>query len=779
VPTAYESKRWLHNAFRLLPVEPQCAVGAIREYRAAVSTGVKLTRRAQEVADLVALGLTNREIAKRLFLSERTAEWHLEQIFNRLGFTSRSQVAAWVGRTQVDAAVPVPRRRPRGNLPAQLTTFVGRDRELTSLFDLVATNRLVTVTGPGGSGKTRLALRLAEELLADIPDGIWLCDLAPVAEPSLVDDAVARAIGANRTAKDRLAAARNVLRERAVLLVVDNCEHVLAASAAVIQDLLAACPGLRIVATSRTPLDLIGEAVFALRPLGPDEAFELFKDRAEAAAHDFRVDATNSKSVAAICRRLDGLPLAIELVVPRLRVQSADQLSATALDPAWQVHSDQRHGSLRAIADWSYRLLASSERTLFRRLGVFAGWFDADDAAALAPTDAASMPVLLSSLVEHSMLVQELTPTGTRYRLLETLRAFTLERLEDAEELEAARLSHAHRMVWLVERLDWVKHDGPLLRPRSAGWTDDVRSALSILLEADPRQATWLSATMMWTWIWNGRAAEGLHWNDLVLAADPDPSPEQSWSFFARAALLSELRRKGEAAPWFAKAQAIRRNALHRIQLMLSAAMLQDRLKHHHAAMRLRQEAIEASTADGDEWALARALNHSAMSMLFLDRPAEAVDFAQRSIEVCRRADPPRLPYVMDTLAQAHAILGELDLAKESWLGALELGRDTGWGWARSTPSCLFGLAYVAGERGRKATALRLHYCAEKLGADDDAVRGSLEANGSYREPLAPREAALVGYLEAELGRKTSSRLYAESETLTPQMAIELAIAEG
>jgi hypothetical protein len=177
-----------------------------------------------------------------------------------------------VGRFQIDAAVPMPSLRPRGNLPAQLTTFVGRDRELSSLFDLVTANRLVTVTGAGGTGKTRLVLRLAEELQPDIPQGVWLCDLASVAEASLVGDAVALALGANRAAPDRLAAARDLLRERSVLLVLDNCEHLLPASGAAALDLLAACPGVRIVATSRTPLGVIGESVFALQPLAPDDA---------------------------------------------------------------------------------------------------------------------------------------------------------------------------------------------------------------------------------------------------------------------------------------------------------------------------------------------------------------------------------------------------------------------------------------------------------------------------------------------------------------------------
>jgi predicted ATPase/DNA-binding CsgD family transcriptional regulator len=740
---------------------------------------VKLTRRAQEVAELVALGLTNREIAQRLFLSERTAEWHIEQIFNKLGFTSRSQVAAWVSRSQVEPAVPVAGRRPRGNLPAQLTTFVGRDRELSSAFNLVAAHRLVTVTGPGGTGKTRLVLRLAEELQADIPQGIWLCDLAPVADASLVGDAIARALGDNRTAPDRLGAARDLLRERSVLLVLDNCEHLLAASAASAADLLAACPGLRIVATSRTPLGLIGEAVFALRPLEPDEAIELFRHRAEAAAPGFRLDATNANAVAAICRRLDGLPLAIELVVPRLRVQSADQLAATTLDPSWQVHSDERHGSLLAIAGWSYRLLEPKEQELFRRLGVFANWFDAGDAAAVAPVDAWLSPVLLSALVEHSMLVHEQTLIGTRYRLLETLRAFALEQLGGAEELEATRLSHALRMIWFVERLDIVHLQGPLLRPRTATMIDDVRAALSTLLKVDPRRASWLSAIMLWTWIWHGRAAEGLHWNELALAADPDSSPKLCWTFFAQAALLTELGRKDEAGLWFAKAEALQESAPLKHQFMLSRALLHDRLGEHDSAIRVRQDVIRASSRDGDEWALARALNHLSLSMLSADRTTEALDLAERSIEVFRRSDPARVPYVLDTLAQAHSFVGDFDAARQCWLSALALVRHEGWGLPQNLHVYLYGLAFVAGERGKKQAALRLHYCAEELAANQDLVRNSLGATASYDEPLAPREAALVARLESELGHKSSSRLRAEGQALTPEMAITLAVREG
>jgi predicted ATPase/DNA-binding CsgD family transcriptional regulator len=738
-----------------------------------VGTPIKLTRRAQEVVELIALGLTNREIAQRLFVSERTVEWHIEQIFNKLGFTSRSQVAAWVGRFQIDAAVRMPSLRPRGNLPEQLTTFIGRDRELSTLFDLVTANRLVTVTGAGGTGKTRLVLRLAEELQPDIPQGVWLCDLASVAEASLVGDAVALAVGAKRAAPDRLAAARDLLRERSVLLVLDNCEHLLPASGAAALDLLAACPGVRIVATSRTPLGVIGESVFALQPLAPDDAIELFRHRAEAASPVFRLDATNANAVATICRRLDRIPLAIELVVPRLRVQSADQLAAAVLDPAWQVRSVERHASLRALADWSYQLLKPDEQALFRLLGVFAGWFDAEDAAAIRPAIGIPTPVLLGALVEHSMLVQEQTQRGGRYRLLEILRDFALEQLDDAGELESARLSHVDRMVWLVERVDMVPRQGPALRAKAIAMIDDVRAAIGKLLEVDPRRAGWLCATMRITWIWSGRAAEGLHWSELALAANPDPSPERCWNLYLQASLLADLGRHEEARAWFAKADdqvALPEHAGLGTKFLITRALIMDQLGDVETAYRLRLEAIQAFSLEGDEWRLARALNHTAMSLLFMDRPAEAREFAQRAIEIRRRVDPTTLVYVLDTLAQVHAFLGELKQARACWLQAAEQCRDTGWGWEESIFPSLFGLALVAGQSGKNSLALRLHYCAERV---------MVETNGSYNEPISPKEAELLARLEVEAGPEVAASLRAEGEALTPEIAIRLAENEG
>jgi predicted ATPase len=715
------------------------------------------------VADLVALGLTNREIASRLVLSERTVEWHIEQIFNKLGFSSRSQIAAWVGRSDLGAQVSVSGSESRGNLPAQFTSFVGRDLELRALLDLVTSNRLVTVTGAGGIGKTRLALRLAEELQPDCPDGVWLCELAPVAEPQLVGDAVAQALGVKRAAGDRLKAVREHLRDRSALLVLDNCEHLRTAAAAAARDLLGACPALRILATSRAPLGLIGEALFRLDPLPGDDAMHLFIGRAEAAVPNFRLGGRNSKSIATICKRLDGVPLAIELVVPRLRVQSAQELASAVLDPAWQARSEDRHGSLHAVTDWSYRLMDHDEQELFRSLGVFSGWFEGQDAAVIVPGTGTPVPVLLGALVEQSMLVQDQAAGIVRYRLLEILKAFALQQLKVVGALERSRLDHADHMVDLVERVDVVLHEGSAaLRPKVTSMVDDVRAALSTLLRVDPARAAWLNACMMPTWRFDGRAEEGLAWSDRTLAANPDPSPERCWTLFQHAATLAELGRHEEAGERLHEAESFadsHGNEDLRRQTLLARAFAYYAARDFGSAVRVYTQAIDTFERTGEEHQLAVALNYSAMSLLHMGQAHEGARRAQRSMDIRRRIDPSRLAQSLDTRAQAHLLVGEPDQARACWLEAVERWVDTNW----ELSGYLFGLGMVAGLKGESEAALRFHFVAERLVAD---------LNLKYRDPIAAQEAELMTRLANEVGQEVAERLQSESGALEPRMLV-------
>lgn len=732
---------------------------------------IKLTRRGQEVAELVALGLTNREIGERLFLSERTVEWHVQQIMNRLGFNSRSQVAAWVGRTQAETMVRVPGSK-RGNLPAPLTSFVGRDQDLAALKDLLAANRLVTVTGPGGTGKTRMALRLAEELAPGYPDGAWLCELAPLADPALVGDAVAQALAVDsENQADRLAAVRKYLSERTTLLVFDNCEHMSEAASEAAGYLLAACPGLRLLATSRSPLGVLGEAVWRLDPLSEEAAIQLFMQRAKSAAPGFEMDAANATAVATICRRLDGIPLALELAAPRLRVLSAETLAEVVLDPVWQSHSVGRHGSLEAVTDWSYRLLEPEEQTLFCRLGVFASWFEVEDAAALA-LPASEAPVLLAGLVEKSMVVAQRLPEGaTHYRLLEMLRAFARERLADAGGLEAARLAHAELMVQVAERASEDYEESHVwVRTKIATMVDDMRAALSTLLELRPSRAAWLATALILTWRFSGRISEGLRWTMAALEVNPGPTPERSWLLRAYAYLLLELGRRDEAEPVFLEADSIAGSAGDPStsgELPFAPAVVQSLLGDYAASEETLRRAVEQFTRRGDLRRSALFLNSLAMTLLYQGRTPEALELAERSVEI-RRSESVRYHNALDTLAQAHALLGHAEQARTCWLEAAPLAMQEGV--AIFTIGWLEGLAFVAGMRGNKETALRLHHCAKHLLAEVD-IR--------YDEPLAPSLRDLVARLQEEVGPERAARLRAEGEALTPTDALQLAATDG
>ena len=707
----------------------------------------RLTPRGQEIAELVALGLTNRAIAERLHVSERTVEWHVEQDMNKLGFSSRSQIAAWVGRSHAESPVPAP--RARGNLPKQFTSFVGRDLELRMLLDLVSSNRLVTVTGPGGTGKTRLAVRLGEELVGEFQDGAWLCDLAAVTDPSLVADAVAKTLGIKRPGRDRLEASRAHLKERSVLLILDNCEHVAASAAEVAVSLLAAGGGVRILATSRKPLGVIGEAICRLNPLTEQEAVELFKQRLGAAMPDFRMDDAASETIAAICRRLDGLPLAIELVVPRLRVQTPAELAAALLDPAWsRTESSDRHSSLRAVAESSYALMAPAEQGLFRSLGVFAAWFDAQDALAVFSATTLSVPVLLGSLAEQSMVVHEMEP-APRYRLLDTLQAFALQKLDETDEVDAVRLKLAELVVALV--------DVPSNRLKLAAMIDDVRAALETLFAVRPAVAIKLSCDLMPVWRSDSRYQEALKWNELALAADAAATPQRCRNLFQQAFTLIELGKFDEARPWLEEAEAIADqpgNAELRMATLIPRANCYVEMGDHRTGLALGEEAIERFAAAGDTDALGRALNHSSLCLMGLGRLEEGKAFALRALELQQSPTPARMA-TLDTLAQAHALLGELESARRCWQEALERGVEIGW--KNGIPFCCFGLAYVAGVDGDREEAIRLHLLAERLNS---------ELNVNYYDPIAKPEADLLRRLMAEAKPSDIGRLQTESRQL-------------
>lgn len=744
------------------------------ENRPAVDRSIKLTTRGQEVAEFVALGLSNREIAKRIFLSERTVEWHVEQILNRLGFTSRSEIAAWIGRTQTAVAVHVPLIR-RGNLPAPLTSFVGRQQEVAGLHQHLARNRLVTLFGPGGSGKTRLAIKVADELQVRYADGVWLCDLAPVADPALVGDAVAHALGLAIETTDRLAAAREHLRERTALIVLDNCEHLLASASDVAEDLLAACPELRILATSLAPLGVLGEAVWRLQALPQKDAIELFVARAQAAVPDFQLDEATERGVATICQRLEGLPLALELTAPKLRLLSVAELADAVLESTAR-RSGDRHGSLDALAAWGFETLGENERDLFARLGVFAGWFDQEDGAAVA-SDAAVAPSLLASLVESSMVFSEGTSRDDRrYRLLETLKSYARRRLTESGQLNVVRLAHAERMISLAEAVALGSSDmAAVVSPKIAASVDDMRAAMTSLLDLRPRRAARLAAALGGFWHDVGRISEGVSWLRKGLAAKPE-SPDRCWLLYRLARLLLALDRRPQGRPEDRPLPADAMLALGEANLLIDSPECADMRPHllqfrgavyldlgdlAEAEMVFRKS-IQGFIESGRQSLSARPLNGLAMSLLYAGRFAEARDLAARSISL-----QPRNPEALDTLAQACALAGDFDQARALWLEALPLALEN---QVTTVPVCLEGLAYTAAMHENKESAIRLHHCAQYL-------FGNVE--GLYDQPLTPTLNEALAALESELGPEETERLRAEGIELTIPEAIQLAQGPG
>ena len=427
-----------------------------------------------------------------------------------------------------------PLRAPKSlgahNLAVQLTSFVGREAELTQVRELLAGDRLVTLTGPGGVGKTRLAVQIAAQLAGEFDDGVWYVDLAPITDPDLVSVTVARALGLpdqpGRSTMDTLA---RFVAERQILVVVDNCEHLLDASAALIIDLLAASSRLTLLATSQEPTGVAGEVSWRVPSLSlDDEAVELFSDRARHVRPDFAVGDDNVAAVTEICRRLDGVPLAIELAAARVRALSLSEILDSLHDRFRLLTgaartSVRRHQTLWASVDWSHALLTEPERVLFRRLAVFLGGFDLDAAeAVVGGGDVERYQVLdqLTLLVDKSLLVADDIGGRTRYRMLETVRQYAAEKLEECGEADAVRARHRDHYTALAADLDipaCTNYERCLERAEIE--IDNLRAAFGWSREnSDVALAMALASSLQPLWLVRGRILEGLAWFDAALS---------------------------------------------------------------------------------------------------------------------------------------------------------------------------------------------------------------------------------------------------------------------
>jgi predicted ATPase/DNA-binding CsgD family transcriptional regulator len=442
-------------------------------------------------------------------------------------------------------------------MPAEATSFVGRRHELAEARKKLAGARLVTLTGPGGVGKTRLAIRIADSLGRGFPGGAWLAGLAELEDPALVSGAVLAALDLrDQAAAEPLAQLCSYLKDKELLLVLDNCEHLLEAAARLVSEVIQAAPRVRVIATSREPLSVAGEYVLPVPPLGlpaPDgaeplaqlrqnEAVALFIERAAAASGRFELTAANQAAVAGLCRRLDGLPLAIELAAVRTRALGPEQIHDRLGDRFGLLTGGSRaalprHQTLRTTIEWSYDLLTQAERSLLTRLCVFAGQYTLDDVEQVCcsgdvPTERALD--LLSSLIDKSLVIRQDTAGAACYRLHETMREYARLRLREAGEEDEVERRCAD---YYLSRCAHFALEGRYRLLEWLAWTeleiDNIRAVLRRCLDhEDSRRGIDLATLLIWYWITRA-TAEGVRWLDELLARAAEPAAHP-WTYFVR-----------------------------------------------------------------------------------------------------------------------------------------------------------------------------------------------------------------------------------------------------
>ena len=555
------------------------------------------------------------------------------------------------------------------NLPQQLTSFIGREREEKEVADLLAKHRLVMLQGAGGIGKSRLSLQVAADLIDEFPDGVWLVELAALNDARLVPQAIASVLGVKEEAGHPVVEAlAKFVADRRLLVILDNCEHLVEACAQVARRLLGAGPQVRILASSREPLHVAGEAIFPLQPLAvPDPygsfkksaiggfaAARLFIERATAAQPAFAVSDDNAMAVAGICQRLDGIPLALELAAARVRSLSVEQISARLSDRFRLLTGGDRTAlprqqTLRALIDWSFDLLTPPERVLFRRLAVFAGGFTIEAAEAVGAggeLEGEDVLALLTNLVEKSLVTMD--AGGERYRLLETVRHYAMDRLASSGEADATRTRHLAFYVALAEAAR-----PELVGPRLAHWVARLDAERENLLAAH----AWCDSA-------DGGGELGLRLLDAV-----------KFYLLNRGLLVLGHRLLIEA---LARPGAQER-ARPRARALFDAGQICNSLGRYADALELLGESLAISREINDTWRAMQALQplaEAAMAQGDLDTAQRYLDEAVRRSR--ESTDKRELAAALVNLGQLHRLSGLPDAAEPLFIEGVALLRELG-----------------------------------------------------------------------------------------------------
>ncbi len=609
----------------------------------------RLSARQTEIATLVAAGKSSREIAGALHLSPRTVETHVAWIFAKLGIKSRVELVA--------AMVASARETPDAfdTLPLKLTSFVGREAEIAAVSALVRERRLITLVGIGGVGKSRLALQVAASEAPAFPDGVWFVDLAPLRDAGYVATAVAQTLGFPLAADgDPLPSVLRQLKGKQALLIFDNCEHVVEPVSNVISAILRACAKVTILASSRQSLRIAGETTFAIPALAGAPAVELFLERARAVDDRFVLTAESARAVEEICRRLDGIPLAIELAAARIRILHPQQL-LDRLNDRFRLLADgnrdatPRHQTLRALIDWSHDLLAADERFLFRRVSVFVNGFTYEGAIALAAApDGPSIDTFdtLASLLDKSLVLAEPDGDGVRYRLLESARVYSHEKLVEAGEDRWAAREHLRylRDHYVALRRELEQTGGTVAISRAfARDIVDLRQALDAALERDEIvTGAELLAAIGSLWVPLGLGREGRVRAERYLAALRGTQPLLSARVAIHLSLM--LLRAGRKL----RAGEVAKNAVEAAREARHTPTLADALRALATAKLSLTQLTEASEALCEaeslavtEPAIALALARARAWLTMYRDPSAASPLYERLLEAYRLAGDP------------------------------------------------------------------------------------------------------------------------------------------
>lgn len=720
----------------------------------------------------------------------------------------------------------------RHNLPVETNSFVGRERDLDEVCGLFGETRLLTLCGSGGIGKSRFALRAATRLVGRFPDGVRMVALAKISRPELVVHELAGVLGLQDEGRPLTDMIRDMLRGSRMLLLLDNCEHLVDTVAAIADQLLSSCPGLCILATSREPLKIPGELVWRVpalrlpeeeRDIAGSESVRLFMDRAQATGSGLWLTADNAASVAELCRALDGIPLALELAAARTRVLSPQQIAARIGDRFVLLTSNDRtapprHRTLLAAVQWSHDLLEEHERVLLRRLSVFSGSFDLDLAEAVCADEAlprSEILDLLAGLIDKSLVVRD---GEAMYRLLETIKSYAADRLTEAGEREQVRHRHLDVMTELVQHWHWevvgaprVPWQAKLEAVREAErHYDSLRDALGWAVESgSAEKGMHVACSLMPYWVGKGMWQEARGWYDRVLALDltgvPPAIVGRTWT--SHACVLSGQDLPGEMLTSALRGLELQREdapGWHLGMAYNQVAVPYLLLGDHEGARPHAEKALAVGRSLEDPWNIGMATTALSAVAALKGQFKEAQRWAEESLAAFMEHDHPwGVASAMNALGRLAEVRGDPDAAADYYRTSMQRLREIG-AWPALARG-LAGLGAIAARqhdfvtaRSSLAESLRLSRetgqqlavarglaaWAGLVEAEGDLERAVLltAASTALREAIgrpvtSARVEKLVAAASAQLGGATTDDLWARGRGLTVAEAI--ALTEG